>query len=95
MNTHQRRWLPAGAILLLLLTAQPASAQWALTCTRDPRSAVNIRRTPTTKGAVIASAPDGTEVRLLGWVYGADGMRWWRVETGGLVGWSRGDFLCR
>lgn len=78
-----------------LLSGLPAHAQWAHTCTRDPGSSVNLRNAPNTRARVIASLPDGSEVRLLSWVWGGDNMRWYRVESSGLVGFSRSDYLCR
>jgi uncharacterized protein YraI len=81
--------------LLLTTAATPAHAQWATACTRDPNSGVNLRSGPGRNYGVIATIPNGSYLRALTWVWGGDGMRWWRVEAGGLVAWSRGDFLCR
>lgn len=78
-----------------MLTALPAHAQWATTCTRDPNSSVNLRNGPSRNNYVIASIPNSEYVRALNWVWGSDGMRWYRVEFNGLVGWMRQDYLCR
>lgn len=90
-----RHLLPAAALAALSLLPAPAFAQWAQTCTRDPYSSVNLRNAPNTRARVIASLPNGSEVRLMSWVWGNDNLRWYRVESGGLVGWQRGDFLCK
>ncbi len=82
--------------VLLASTAAPVSAQsHAMTCTRDPNSTVNLRSGPSRNNYVIASIPNNVYVRLLTWVYGSDGMRWYNVEYNGLVGWQRSDYLCR
>lgn len=86
---------PLLAVLLLAAaSAAPAHAQWAQTCTRDPYSSVNLRNGPSRAHSVIASLPPGTYVRALTWVYGGDNQRWYRVAADGLLGWSRGDYLC-
>ena len=72
-----------------------AQAQYAMTCTRDVYSSVNLRRGPGQNHGIIASVPNASYVRLLSWVWGADGMRWYRVENGGIVGYARSDYLCR
>jgi uncharacterized protein YraI len=77
-----------------LLPAQPAQAQWAVACTRDPWSSVNLRRGPSQGQPIVASIPNGDYLRPLGWVWGPDGRRWYRVESGGLVGYSRHDYVC-
>lgn len=81
----------------LLGSFQPAKAQsqWAVACTRDPNSSVNIRRGPGQNYGIVASVPTGGYVRPLSWVWGADGMAWYRVESGGIVGYSRSDYICR
>lgn len=73
----------------------PAMAQWAMTCTREYNSSVNLRNGPSRGNRVIASIPNESYIRTLDWVYGADGMRWYRVEFRGLVGWMRSDYMCR
>ena len=78
-----------------LLSAAPASAQYAMTCTRDYYSSVNLRNQPSTRASVIASIPNESYIRALTWVWGADKLRWWKVEYNGLVGWMRSDYLCR
>lgn len=78
----------------LLITA-PAQAQYAMTCTREFYSSVNLRTQPSTKASVIASIPNESYIRALTWVWGGDRMRWWKVEYNGLVGWMRSDYLCR
>jgi uncharacterized protein YraI len=90
-----RLYLLAAIGAALLASPLPALAGWASTCTRDPYSSVNLRRGPSTRDSVVASVPNGRDVRLLSWVWGSDGMRWFRVETGGLVGYARSDYLCR
>lgn len=73
-----------------------ANAQsYANICTRDYNSSLNLRNGPSRNNSVIASVPSGDYVRLMNWVWGGDGQRWWRVEYNGLVGWMRGDYLCR
>lgn len=80
---------------ILLLGSMPAHAQWAMTCTRDPNSSVNLRNGPSKNNYVIASIPNSQYVRALTWVWGSDGQRWYNVEHNGLVGWMRFDYLCR
>lgn len=79
----------------LFLIATPAKAQWAMTCTRDYNSSVNLRTQPSTRATVIASIPNESYLRALTWVWGGDKLRWWKVEYNGLVGWMRSDYLCR
>lgn len=81
--------------LTSLLVATPAQAQWAMTCTREYNSSVNLRNQPSTQASVIASIPNESYLRALTWVWGGDKMRWWKVEYNGLVGWMRSDYLCR
>ena len=82
--------------VLLASTAAPVSAQsHAITCTRDPNSSVNLRNGPSRNNYVIASIPSNAYVRILSWVWGGDGMRWYNVEHIGLVGFIRSDYLCR
>jgi uncharacterized protein YraI len=83
------------ASLTSLLVTTPAHAQWAMTCTREYNSSVNLRNQPSTRATVIASIPNESYVRALTWVWGADKMRWWKTEYNGLVGWMRSDYLCR
>ena len=78
-----------------MLSAAPVSAQYAMTCTRDYYSSVNLRNQPSTRASVIASIPNESYIRALTWVWGADKLRWWKVEYNGLVGWMRSDYLCR
>lgn len=86
-----------SALLLLGSTCLPAVAQetWVTTCTKDPYSSANLRRGPGRNYGIVASVPNGTYVRPLSWVWGADNMRWYRIESGGLVGYTRSDYLCR
>jgi uncharacterized protein YraI len=84
-----------AATTAFLFSPVPAFAQWAMTCTRDPYSSVNLRRGPGQNHGIIASIPNASEVRIIAWVWGADNMRWYRVESSGIVGWQRGDYLCR
>lgn len=77
------------------LITTPAKAQWAMTCTRDYNSSVNLRTQPSTRATVIASIPNESYLRALTWVWGGDKLRWWKVEYNGLVGWMRSDYLCR
>lgn len=86
--------LPAFLLFGAVNIPMEAQAQWAMTCTRDPYSSVNLRRGPGRNYPIVASVPNSSYVRLLSWVWGADGMRWYRVEHGGLVGWQRQDYLC-
>jgi len=78
-----------------LLIATPAQAQWAMTCTREYNSSVNLRNQPSTRASVIASIPNESYLRALTWVWGGDNLRWWKVEFNGLIGWMRSDYLCR
>lgn len=81
---------------LTILAGSPVLAQsHASICTRDYNSSLNLRNGPSRGNYIIASVPSGDYVRLLNWVWGGDGQRWWRVEYNGLVGWMRGDYLCR
>jgi uncharacterized protein YraI len=84
-----------AAIGIVFAGTTDALAQWAQTCTRDPYSSVNLRRGPGLNHSIIASIPNNSYVRILSWVWGSDGNRWYRVENGGLVGWQRADFLCK
>ncbi|MGA1646336.1 MAG: SH3 domain-containing protein [bacterium] len=79
----------------LLVTSLPAHAQWAMTCTRDPRSSVNLRNGPSKNNYIVASIPNESYLRARTWVWGSDGMRWYNVEYNGIVGWMRSDYLCR
>jgi hypothetical protein len=84
------------AALATVLAATPASAQgWAMICTRDYNSSLNLRAGPNRNNYVVASVPNNAYVRTLSWVWGGDNQRWWRVESNGLIGWMRGDYLCR
>lgn len=88
--------LLALTALLFATCAPAANAQsYAMTCTRDPNSSVNLRNGPSRNNYVIASIPPESYVRVLSWVWGADNMRWYRIEYSGLVGFSRSDYLCR
>lgn len=77
------------------LIPAPALAQWATTCTREYNSSVNLRNAPSRSARVVASIPNESTVRTMDWVWGGDGLRWYRVEYGGLVGWMRSDYMCR
>lgn len=83
------------SVATLVAAALPAHAQYAMTCTRDRYSSVNLRNAPSKSGYVVASVPNESYIRALNWVWGNDGMRWYRVEYSGLVGWMRSDYLCR
>lgn len=85
----------AATAALIAATSLPAHAQYAMTCTRDYNSSVNLRNGPSRNNGSIASIPNESYVRTLTWVWGGDGMRWFRVEYNGLVGWMRGDYLCK
>lgn len=89
--------LLATTLLILGAVHLPAAAQaqWAYACTREAFSSVNIRRGPGQNYGTIASVPTGGGMRVLSWVWGADGMAWYRVESGGIVGYSRSDYVCR
>lgn len=86
-----------AAILTSFGSIAPVQAQsnLAWTCTREYNSSVNLRTGPGRNYSVVASIPNGSLVRLISWVYGNDGFRWYNVENSGLVGWSRQDYLCR
>lgn len=80
---------------LISFLPAPAKAQWAMTCTRDPNSSVNLRRGPGLNHSIIASIPNQSTVRIMSWVWGADNMRWYRLESSGIVGFARSDYLCK
>lgn len=84
-----------SAVALVFTTVLPAQAQYAMTCTRDYNSSVNLRNGPSRNNYTIASIPNSEYIRALNWVWGGDGMRWYRVEYNGLVGWMRADYLCK
>jgi uncharacterized protein YraI len=71
-----------------------AQAQWAYACTREAFSSVNIRRGPGQNFGIVASVPTGGPLRPISWVWGQDGKVWYRVESGGIVGYSRSDYVC-
>lgn len=72
-----------------------AQSQYAWTCTREYNSSVNLRTGPGRNYPIVAVIPNSSYVRLISYVYGNDGFRWYRVENSGLVGWSRQDYLCQ
>lgn len=86
----------AGAIAIAtsLISIAPVQAQYAWTCTREYNSSVNLRSGPGRNYQIIASVPNRSFVYLNSWVWGNDGMRWYRISSNGLIGWSRGDYLC-
>lgn len=87
--------LAAIAALSLGSFALPAKAQYyGYTCTRDYGSSVNLRNGPSRNYPVIASVPAGSSVRMLSWVWGGDNLKWIRVETSGIVGFARQDYIC-
>ena len=91
-----RFFLAALASLIPALYVVPAHSQsHAIICTREWNSTLNLRSAPNRSSRVIASVPNNAYVRTLTWVWGGDGQRWWNVEFNGLVGWMRGDYLCR
>ena len=94
-NTMKRTLLSILGVAAVALSALPAHAQWATTCTRDPRSSVNLRNGPSKNNYIIASIPNDSYIRAMRWVYGGDGLRWYNVEYDGIVGWMRSDYLCR
>lgn len=81
--------------IISVFATLPAHAQWAMTCTRDPGSSVNLRNGPSKSNHIIASIPNSSYLRAMDWVWGGDGLRWYRIEYNGLVGWMRSDYLCR
>lgn len=87
--------LAATSIASLLITTPAQSQQYAMTCTREYNSSVNLRSQPSTRAAIVASIPNESYVRARSWVWGGDNMRWYNVEYNGLVGWMRSDYLCR
>lgn len=90
-----KKLLALTALLFATCTPAADAQSYAMTCTRDPRSAVNLRNGPSRNNYVIASIPAESYVRVLTWVWGGDNMRWYKVEYNGLVGWQRSDYLCR
>jgi uncharacterized protein YraI len=77
------------------LNASPARAQYyAYACTREQFSSVNLRRGPSRSYGIIASIPNQNGMRILSWVWGPDQMRWFRVESNGIVGFARADYVC-
>lgn len=93
LNHPMKALLVSAFLLGSVLVPSVAQAQWA--CTRESWSSVNVRRGPGQGYGVIASIPNGVPLRILSWVWGADGMAWIRVESGGIVGYSRSDYICR
>ena len=83
------------SLALVASLAIPAHAQWAMTCTWDPNSSVNLRNGPSRSNRIVASIPANSYLRVMNWVWGSDNLRWYRVEFDGLVGWMRSDHLCR
>ena len=86
-----------ASLLLMGAIYAPAAAQaqWAYACTREAYSSVNIRRGPGQGYGVVASVPTGGSMRLLSWIWGRDGKVWYRIESGGVVGYSRSDYVCQ
>lgn len=79
----------------LISSVQSANANpYYVTCTRDYGSSVNLRRGPTRAASVVASIPAGNYVNLRSWVWGEGGYRWYNVQSYGLVGWMREDYIC-
>jgi len=64
-------------------------------CTRNTDSKVNIRTGPGTEYRAIAQIPNGTLMNTVMQDRGSDGYQWYALELGEIVGWARGDFLCR
>lgn len=97
-NKHVTNAAMKKALFVFLVSlgfCLPAHAQWATTCTHDPNSSVNLRNGPSRSNYIIASIRNNEYIRAINWVWGGDGMRWYRVEYNGLVGWMRQDYLCR
>lgn len=88
--------LPLTSLLISFTVFNPtnAQAQYAYACTREYNSSVNLRRGPGRNYSIVASIPNQFYLRPLSWVWGADGMRWYRVESNGLVGFTRADYVC-
>lgn len=79
----------------LLGVSLPTNASpYYVTCTRDYGSSVNLRRGPSRSTSVVASIPAGNYVNLRSWVWGEGGFRWYNVQSYGLVGWMREDYIC-
>jgi uncharacterized protein YraI len=55
---------------------------------------VNIRSGPGKQFRVIRSIPSGARLGILGVANGRDGVRWFRINARGIVGWVRGDYVC-
>ena len=64
-------------------------------CTRNANGKVNIRTGPGTEYSSIAQIPNGTIMNTVMQDTGSDGYQWYALELGNVVGWARGDFLCR
>jgi uncharacterized protein YraI len=91
------KFLFASAVSIVLsigFDPAPAQAQYAYACTREYFSSVNLRRGPSRSYPIIASIPNQQPMRMLSWVWGPDNMRWFRVESNGIVGFARADYVC-
>ncbi|MGE0598078.1 MAG: SH3 domain-containing protein [Dehalococcoidia bacterium] len=56
---------------------------------------LRIRQTPGTAGTELTVVPDGTKLTVLGGPQDADGLTWWNIQYGDIVGWSAGQFLAK
>jgi len=63
-------------------------------CTNDGDS-VNLRSNAGQQHKVVRSVPSGKELILLGNSKVAGNKGWQKVSFYGVVGWVRGDFLCK
>lgn len=72
----------------------PAQAQWTRVCTRDYNGALNLRNGPGRNYYPVAQVPNNAPLRILSYVWGNDNYRWLRIETSGLVGFVREDYVC-
>jgi uncharacterized protein YraI len=55
---------------------------------------VNVRSGPGQQFRVLGSLASGSFISLGRPQRGRDGVRWFPVNSGGLVGWVRGDYVC-
>ena len=84
----------ATAINMLAIPS-PVQAQYqAYACTNEQFSSVNLRRGPSKNYSILASIPNHHPIRVFSWLWGPDNMRWLRVESNGIVGFARADYVC-
>jgi WD40 repeat protein len=97
-----RRALAVVLLITLLIPAMPTQAQDGSSCPgalpsrlvvgergrATPGDANNVREQPTTQSAIVGHIPGGDFFRVLEGPICAEGMAWWKVESGEAVGWT-------